>query len=89
MRRRMILAIAHTVLAVCSRGRIPICNCRVAESPVTTGLGSVATVPNDNPTDDIMTDDQWQAWQETVMRARRVISLTEQSPYVRLLNPIW
>ena len=42
-----------------------------------------------NPTDGLMTDDQWRQWQETVMRARRFTARTEQSPYVRLLTPLW
>lgn len=46
-RQHTILVTARTVLAVRSRDRIPTCNCRVAESPVTTGQESVATVPND------------------------------------------
>lgn len=46
-------------------------------------------MPSDNPTNGLISDDVWEKWQETVMRARRLIARTEQSPYVRLLTPIW
>jgi hypothetical protein len=46
-------------------------------------------VASDNPTDGLMTNDAWQAWEDTVMAARRHLATIEQSPYIQLLEHIW